>query len=240
MPGFVDVHSHVVPSGDDGAQSVEEGIELCRQAAARGTCVLYGTPHVLPGEGLPPERERQLIAAHAQMAKEVATFGLELRLGFELTPAPELLEQDLGRYRLSGLEIPSVLIEFPFRGGLELLAAVVEHAEECGLRPVLAHPERVEAVLDVPERALPFARRWPIQVNASSLLGRHGRRPAEIGWWLVEDGHASLVASDGHRSSRPPHLDVAFATVSERLGERRALALFDGSGLTDGVTPRAA
>ncbi|MFN8186848.1 MAG: CpsB/CapC family capsule biosynthesis tyrosine phosphatase [Gaiellales bacterium] len=241
MPGFVDVHSHVIPSGDDGAQSIDEGLALCREAAEHGTRVLYGTPHVLPGEGLRRERELRVRAAHELMATEAVEFGLDLRLGFELTPAVELLAEDLGRYRLSGLETPSVLIEFPFRGELELLSSVADHAEACGLRPVLAHPERVEAVLAQPDRALRFAERgWPIQVNASSLLGRHGPRPAEVGWWLVMDGHAALVASDGHRRNRPPYLDGAYAEVVRRLGEPRATALFDGSVLGGSVEPAVA
>ena len=54
MSGFVDVHSHVVPSGDDGVQSVEEGLALCRAAAERGTAVLFATPHVWPTLTLDP------------------------------------------------------------------------------------------------------------------------------------------------------------------------------------------
>ena len=45
MPGFVDVHSHVVPSGDDGAATIEEGLELCRLAFEAGTEILFATPH---------------------------------------------------------------------------------------------------------------------------------------------------------------------------------------------------
>ena len=40
MHGFVDVHSHVVPSYDDGARSIEEGLELCRVAYEAGTEIL--------------------------------------------------------------------------------------------------------------------------------------------------------------------------------------------------------
>ena len=43
---FVDVHSHVVPSGDDGAKSIEQGLELCRLAFESGTGILFATPHV--------------------------------------------------------------------------------------------------------------------------------------------------------------------------------------------------
>jgi hypothetical protein len=45
VAGFVDVHSHTVPSGDDGARSTEEAVELCGLALAGGTRVLFATPH---------------------------------------------------------------------------------------------------------------------------------------------------------------------------------------------------
>ena len=45
-PWIVDVHAHVVPTGDDGAQTIEEGLELCREASRHGTRILYATPHV--------------------------------------------------------------------------------------------------------------------------------------------------------------------------------------------------
>ena len=72
MTGFVDVHSHVIPSGDDGARSVEAGLALCMEAGRRGTRVLYGTPHVWPSLPLTPERERAVRAAHAEMAPLLA------------------------------------------------------------------------------------------------------------------------------------------------------------------------
>ena len=51
-----------------------------------------------------------------------------------------------------------------------------------GLRPVIAHPERTESVLDDPVVAEELALRgWALQVNATSLTGRHGRERMERG-----------------------------------------------------------
>lgn len=231
MPGFVDVHSHVIPSGDDGVSSVEEGLALCREAALRGTRILYGTPHVWPVERLSTAREESVREAHAAMAPQTLAGGLELRLGFELTPAAALLDEDLHRYALEGLEVPSVLVEFPFTGAVDMTLAVAEHAALQGLRPVLAHPERAEGILARPERLRDYVERgWPIQLNGSSLTGYHGAGPLELGWRLALDGTASLIGSDGHRRTRPPYLDEAFTLAAERLGERAA-RLFDGSAL---------
>ena len=100
---------------------------------------------------------------------------------------------------------------------------------------MIAHPERTEAVLDEPGVADELAARgWAVQVNASSLTGRHGPEIEELGWSFVERGVASVVASDGHRTTRPAHLDEAYRLTRERIGER-ALLLFDGSAL--GVRP---
>ena len=226
-PRFVDCHSHVVPSGDDGASTIEEGIALCREAARRGTRILFATPHVWPHLQLPPAREVEIRAAYERIRPSA---GLELRLGFELTPDPPLLDEDPRRYVLEGTD--AVLMEVPFVGPADLLFALAEQTEAAGLRPVIAHPERTEAVLDRPVLADELAERgWLLQVNATSLLGRHGEDPADLGWDLLERGVAGIVGSDGHRPTRPPHLDEAYELAVRRLGEDRALPLFDGSAL---------
>jgi len=227
---FVDVHSHVIPSDDDGVGSVEEGLELCREAARRGTSVLYGTPHVWPHFRLTPRREEAIRGAHAAMAEALRRDGLALRLGYELTPSTDLLEDDLTRYRLGDLS--AALMELPFAGPLGLAERIAVELEAAGLTPILGHPERAEAVTENPGLAAAYAERgWLLQVNATSILGRHGREREETGWLLVERGQAHLVASDGHRAARPPFLDEAYAAVRERAGSDRADELFDGSAL---------
>lgn len=230
MGSFVDCHSHVVPSGDDGAATIQDGLTLCRSAAQHGTAVLFATPHIWPYFTLSDEREAEVRAAFERMRPHA---GLELRLGFELTPAPALLGEDPRRYVLEGTDC--VLMEVPFTGPPDLLYALAEHVESAGLRPVIAHPERTEAVLADPQVATDLAAQgWMLQVNATSLIGRHGPEPEELGWSLLEEGHGRLVASDGHRTTRPAHLDEAYSLAEQRLGERAA-SLFDGSAL--GVTP---
>jgi protein-tyrosine phosphatase len=230
LGSFVDCHSHVVPSGDDGAATIKDGVALCRSAAEHGTAVLFATPHVWPHFTLTPEREQEVQVAFEQMRHRA---GLELRLGYELTPARPLLSEDPHRYVLEGTD--RVLMEVPFAGPADLVFALAEHVEAEGLRPVIAHPERTDAVLDDPSVAQELAARgWTLQVNATSLIGRHGPEPEELGWSLVEGGLARVVGSDGHRATRPAHLDAAYELAHERLGEQ-ALSLFDGSAL--GVTP---
>jgi protein-tyrosine phosphatase len=228
-PGwFVDLHSHVVPSGDDGAQSMDEGAELCRAAARHGTRTLFATPHVHVEVRLPPDEKREaLVAERVEELRDRTE--IDLRLGWELTPSAELLDEDPRRYALEGLDV--VLMEVPFTGSADLLLALAEHTEAAGLTPLIAHPERTEAVLQRPALAAELAERgWPLQVNSTSLLGRHGPERAALGWQFVREGLASVVASDGHRATRPARLDDAWELVRAELGAA-ARPLFDGSAV---------
>ena len=113
---FVDVHSHVVPSGDDGAASVKEGLELCRAAANAGTRVLFATPHMHePLDSFPwtVEREQRYEEAFAVMQPTAERMGLDLRRGREVYPT-EALHGALEGLRLDGTS--AVLVESLGRG----------------------------------------------------------------------------------------------------------------------------
>jgi protein-tyrosine phosphatase len=232
-PRFVDIHSHVVPAGDDGVQSDSEGLALASDAFAHGTGLLYGTPHVSPALPLTSDRERAIQTTFAALRQRAP---LELRLGYELTPMPSLLEDAPERYALE--QTGHVLVEIPFTGSAGLFLEVGSWIERAGLTPVVAHPERTEAVLTNPGLADELAERgWLLQVNASSLLGRHGPEREREGWRLIDDALAGVVASDGHRATRPMLLDHAYELTRARVGEARAHRLFNGSALGLAVEP---
>jgi protein-tyrosine phosphatase len=225
---FVDCHSHVVPSGDDGVSTVAEGEELCREAARRGTRLIFATPHVWPHLPLTPDREAHVRAAYADL-RERTGVEPEVRLGWELTPVPRLLDEDPRRYELEGTGC--VLMEVPFVDELGLVRLLAEHVSEHGLTPVIAHPERSDAALAEPEAVLDLARcGYLLQVNATSLTGYHGQAVEALAWRLVDEGAVSLVGSDGHRRARPPYLDEAYGLARRRLG-KAADPLFDGTAL---------
>ena len=232
---MVDCHSHVVPSGDDGVASVDDGRALCAEAGRHRTAVLFATPHVWPHLLLTPEREDQIRAAVADMRRRLR---LDLRLGYELTPTPVLLREDPRRYVLTGTDC--VLVEVPFSGKADLLIRVAKHIEREGLRPVIAHPERSQAVAEDPDLAARLADRgWLLQTNSTSMLGHHGPAIERLAWRLLDQDLISLVASDGHGWTRPPILDGAWQLALDRLGEERAVPLFDGSALGVGVAEPA-
>jgi protein-tyrosine phosphatase len=233
MNGFVDTHSHMVPSGDDGVRSVEEAVRLVAEAGRRGTTVQYATPHAMDRHPLSDSRRRRVMAAREQIRAQLAG-AVDFRIGWEITPQPWVLESNPREMAMEGLS--ACLLELPLPHthprSLDRLIACAEHIEQAGMTPILAHPERCHLVIGEPGWVTRFRRRgWLTQVNASSLMGRHGREARETGWAMIDSGRADLVGSDGHRANRPPYLDEAFASVSARIGHERALPLFTGAAL---------
>lgn len=235
--GFVDVHSHVIPSRDDGARDIAEGLELCRQAAEQGTRLLFGTPHAhIPTSPYPltAKRIERARACYEEMKTECAAFGLELRLGWELAPSGVLVG-DIEDYELEGTG--AVLVEFPgpwfeYTDPLAALRGQIEQIRAAGLGVVLAHPERSIEIQRQPELVLPFARNGAlICFNGDSFVGDHGAAPERCAWRLLELGVGDLIASDAHRRARPSKLREAFDVLADRIGRERALALADGSAL---------
>jgi len=233
VTGFVDTHSHMVPSGDDGVRSVDEAVELVAEAGRRGTAVQYATPHAMSRHPFTPERAAAVASSAARIRKRLAG-AVDFRIGWEIRPERWFLDADPVPMALEGLD--ACLLELPLPHtrppSLELFLACAEHIEAAGLRPILGHPERCDLVFGELGWVTCFRRRgWLAQVNASSLLGRHGREVSDAAWALVETGRADLVGSDGHRANRPPYLDECFAAVSARIGRDRALPLFTGAAL---------
>jgi protein-tyrosine phosphatase len=231
---LVDLHTHMVPSGDDGVRTIEEAFSLCSEAADRGTRVLYATPHVNDELPLLPERELLIREAAASLGELLRPVGLEVRVGFELHPTVTIRDADLRRYRMDDFE--AVLLESPLEKGarydVDQIFAAAERIEAAGVLPVLAHPERSPAFLEHQTAATEAAARgWLLQVTAASLHGRNGDAVARFAWSLLERGDAQLVASDAHRPDRPPFLDEAYTEIARRLGTPQALRLLDATAL---------
>ena len=235
--GFVDVHSHVVPSEDDGARTIEEGLAQCKLALEAGTTMLFATPHAhAPWDKYPRTSHRAQIfaAAFVTMRDEVAPWGLDLRRGWEVYPT-EISENDPRDFVLDGTR--AVLVEFPgswvdIDDPIGLVVEAGLGIEAAGLVPVLAHPERCRAVADDPDVVLPLVDRgWLLCLNAPSLVGGHGGAAERTAWRLLQDGAVALVASDAHRSTRPPVLDRGHEIIAARYGPAIASPLFDGSAL---------
>ncbi len=227
---MIDIHCHVLPGIDDGPATVDEALELARACVADGIRHTVATPHVFPGRY---ENRRAGIARAAEVFRELLdlhriplslSFAGEVRLGAEVI---DLVAQDqipfLGEcegYRVMLLELPDAQIPL---GALNL----VRHLIAEGVRPVLVHPERNKAIMDSPERVLPFVDAGCfLQITAASVAGQFGARVLEATDYLLDERLVTAVASDAHNlKGRPPRMREARSLLTERYGAELAEAL---------------
>ena len=214
---MIDLHSHVLPGLDDGAQTLDESVEMARAAAEDGVTVLAGTPHVRDDyRTTPAQMEEALAAVRAAVAE--AGIPVDVRGGGEL--AVDWLERfepdELRRFGLGG-NPRYLLVEFPYYGlRLDLGQKLFDLRTE-GFVPVLAHPERngeLVADLGVLERLVGSG--VLVQVTAASLDGRLGRRTQAAAKAVVERGLAHMVASDAHA---PELRQIGMSAAARAVGD---------------------
>ena len=201
---MIDIHCHILHDVDDGAVSLEEALEMARISASSGVTDIIATPH-FRGEpdSLEMLEEIDRRCRELRLALEQWHVPIRLHPGAEIlcTPyTPELASQGLlptlgdSRY---------VLTEFYFNESFGFMSSCLQKIAECDYIPVVAHPERYDAVQWDPERLSVWEERgYVLQLNKGSVLGTLGFRAEQTAHDLLELGFAHVFASDGHNCER--------------------------------------
>ena len=76
---MIDIHSHILPGIDDGSKSIEESIDILKQASENGVTDIIVTPHYMLGSEyiVNNEDKRKLLTKLKRYAKKE---GLEINL----------------------------------------------------------------------------------------------------------------------------------------------------------------
>ena len=199
---MIDLHSHILPELDDGAQNLHQSLEMARIAIQSGVTTMVATPHCMDGQA---EDVRSMLKLMRSVLREN---GLRLQLcsGMEIfgTRDTARLLREGKLLTLNRSQYP--LIEFNFHSDGYWETQILSDVIQAGYRPVVAHPERYSFIQYSPE----LLNRWVqmgclLQINKGSLLGRFGSTTQSLSLELVDRGFATVVASDAHSThSRTP------------------------------------
>ncbi len=222
---MVDLPIHLLPGIDDGAQSFEETVAMCRLAAAEGCAELVATPHQRTSTWRNTDRPQlaELLAA-AQRAVGPTP---RLHLGGEIRVDSELLEE-LDRHPDSGLnplgDSRYLLLELDREGPMSDPFELVHEVRVAGWIPILAHPEFIAPLAEDLGLAQELVASGALlQVTAMSVTGEFGKRAALAAAELMDAGLVHFVASDAHSTRwRPPGLRRAYDTIAQRWGQAAA------------------
>lgn len=193
-----DIHSHFIPGIDDGAQNLEQSMELLRAMHELGYRKVITTPHSMAdGYRNTPEI---ILGGLEKLRAEVARQGLDMEVD---AAAEYYLDHDLEN-KVADRQVITfgdklLLFELPFISEPAILLNVVFAMQTQGYRPVLAHPERYgfwhndySKYERLKERGVLF------QLNLVALTGAYGPKAKEIAERLIDAGAYELLGSDCH------------------------------------------
>ena len=217
---MIDLHCHILPAVDDGADSLDTSCRMAALAADCGVRRIVATPH----RGVDPAREaggaELLRSAVQRLQRELNRWNIPVELlpGSELllrggTPLPDpdsILTLNGSRY---------LLVEFFFDEAPAVMERKLREVESAGMVPVVAHPERYFCVQENPSLAdLWAARGRVLQLNKGSLLGSLGEGAWLTSALLLRRELVSVIASDAHHfRHRTPDLRPLLETLDTRF-----------------------
>jgi len=227
---MIDLHCHILPGIDDGAETLNEALELARCAVSHGITHCLATPHIHPGRY--DNDAVSVLAVYQQFKQALAEHRIplhlsvagEVRIGSELLMMiPQGQIPFMGTWE--GRKV--MLLEFPhshvFPGSDKLVKWLLAR----DILPMIAHPERNKAALRDVAVLKPFREMGCLfQVTAMSVAGDFGEPAQRLAEWLLLNDWVTVLASDAHNiQHRPPNLEPGRAQAAAWIGEEAAWRL---------------
>jgi protein-tyrosine phosphatase len=218
---YVDLHCHLLPGLDDGAAGMDATVAHARRLEAAGVHDVACTPHIKRSD-FPRVDIAELAARREDAQRAVDADGIDVRLhgGGELAHEDALVlgADDLERIAQGPAGARWLLLECPFAGLDEEVLDAAERLWELDFGVLIAHPERAATIAGADRRLRRLVARGAlVQINATSLLGRHGPAATVGAAHLLREGLVWCLASDGHPGTRDDTLDRGRDAL-ERLG----------------------
>ena len=214
---IADMHVHIVPGVDDGAQHMTQALEMLDMLAAQGVTCVMATPHGNAfNSGMTVWERFEALRREA----EIRHPRIRLSLGCEVELIPDFLESALEKLTkgvLPGLGgSKHILTEFLPREEPAFVLTALERMLALGFTPVVAHAERCSAFWDAGLARRVKAMGVLIQVNAYSLSEEKDENIRAAAQRMARAELVDMVGSDAHRPGhRPPRLEAGVLWLKE-------------------------
>lgn len=199
---MIDFHSHIIPNIDDGSSSLEESVNLIKEAEKAGFTAIISTSHYIEGYYDYNQEERKKYLENLYNA-ENNDKNVKLYLGSEIYITEdmfELIEQEKASTINNSRYI---LFELPMNSKTFLAKEIVYRAIEKGYLPIIAHPERYTYVQEDINYARELSNMGALfQSNYGSIIGMYGNHAKKTIYKLLEDDLIQFLGSDVHREGQ--------------------------------------
>lgn len=198
---MIDIHIHILPNVDDGANSMDEAINMARLAFDSGVEAMVVTPHSNQIKGFKNYNDNNLINLFDGFKNELIKHKIDLNvyLGMEILASNDLVEKIMNNKVIGLNKSRYYLVEFYFDDTISDIEMILKEMLKIGKIPLIAHPERYVSVQKEPW----IIYRWLklgclIQINKGSIFGHFGKNAQITAKKLLNYRLVTVVASDSY------------------------------------------
>lgn len=214
---MIDIHSHILPGVDDGAQNVEESIDMAKLYLKNGINKVIVTPHYIEGAGSTNFDENKVVLEKLKKVFKEEGLDLELYIGNEIYVTPDTLNHVMEKRAATLNETRYVLIELPMYDMPRYMDSIIYELCLKGYVPIIAHPERNVKIQENPNILYNFIIGGALaQINLPSLEGRYGEASRETGEILLTHNMIHFIGTDAHSPRvRSPRISKSLAVLRD-------------------------
>ena len=227
---MIDIHSHCLPSVDDGADSVETSLEMLENAKMLGADIVVATPHFsLQKLDICSFLERRKSAYNEvlQIISQSPEKYPRLLCGAEVYLNCDLSELD-GLKSLCYDNTSYLLLELSSSVKCSVISEWIYNITINGIKPVIAHIDRFEKYKELMAELNGIDVVY--QINASRFIGMFSRRSVKS---ILCGAEKFVVSSDMHNlTTRTFNMHEAYKKATSYLSEQRCYEMFYGMAQT--------
>lgn len=207
---LTDIHSHLIPGIDDGAQTLDDSLYLIKQFKELGYTKLITTPHVMSDtyRNTPTIILDGLAKLNTSLKENQIDITIEAAAEYYLDE--NLMSMLNNNEPLLTFGKKYLLFETNFLNEPFNLKEFIFLAATRGYKPVLAHPERymyLQSALDKSEDLI--NRGVLFQINISSITGHYSKAVQTTANKLIDKGWVHFLGSDCHHAKHAEQVQLA-------------------------------
>jgi protein-tyrosine phosphatase len=197
---MIDFHSHILPGVDDGAASIEDTMQLIKEASKAGFTKIISTSHYIEEQYEYDENARKQFLGILNSGVKTLGEDIQLYLGSEIYASYNMIEL-LTEGKASSINNSRyVLFELPMQNEFPCLKNIIYSLFANNYVPIIAHPERYSYVKDDPNWLIELIELGVLfQANYGSIIGIYGKQAQKTVKQLLKNNMIHFLGSDVHR-----------------------------------------
>ncbi|UTR16175.1 tyrosine protein phosphatase [Salipaludibacillus sp. LMS25] len=217
---MIDIHCHILPYLDDGAQSEKDLVSMAQVASEDGITTIVATPHHKNGSY---ENVKETVLKAVESANNILQkkdIEVLIKPGQECRLYGEIIADFRAGYIQTLNDSKYLFVEFPSSQVPRFSKQLFYDLQIEGVVPVIVHPERNHVFIKKPDMLYEFVKNGALtQVTAGSVAGKFGKKISKFSFELIESHLTHFIASDAHNTlNRTFNMAEAYDVINRKYG----------------------